>query len=63
MNSKTSLYPHILKHVVESTIKRPYVEKVFDNYVCPSLNPDLIAVNGDLVDGSDMLISVKMLNL
>ena len=35
---------------VGSTIKRPYVEKVLS--MIGHLNPDLIAVTGDLVDGS-----------
>ena len=35
---------------VGSTIKRPYVEKILS--MIGHLNPDLIAVTGDLVDGS-----------
>ena len=35
---------------VGPTIKRPYVEKVFDTIA--NVNPDMLAVTGDLVDGS-----------
>ena len=35
---------------VGPTIKRPYVEKVFDTI--SNVNPDMLAVTGDLVDGS-----------
>ena len=35
---------------VGPTIKKPYVEKVFDTIA--NVNPDMLAVTGDLVDGS-----------